>query len=304
MKNQTAGETIDLTQNQFARWGIQDCYRLRKELRLMQLNSSNFNSANERRLNIPYLYHITTKVKEKLNPQWRLLKLCWGNLRNQNYVRMKHFLASTTHLGMTTSTTQRFPNRRTRTEIHMKYCCHRRLQKNMIAEETKKKQKSQAYYHQTTKDLTELKLGDSVRVRPEGLLKEQEYKKGRVLQNCGYRSYDVNVDGKLVRRNRVHPKKDIQGKSKRPNDPRNLKYRDWQATVVEKTVRPSQRLQPCLRCWWPPFRQKGFNGTFTFTVPLNCTVSMQSMCIAASAEVLYKAFSWRYRFAFKERQGS
>ena len=68
MKNQTAGETIDLTQNQFARWGIQDCYRLRKELRLMQLNSSNFNSANERRLNIPYLYHINTKVKEKLNP--------------------------------------------------------------------------------------------------------------------------------------------------------------------------------------------------------------------------------------------
>ena len=83
MKNQTAGETIDLTQNQFARWGIQDCYRLRKELRLMQLNSSNFNSANERRLNIPYLYHITTKVKEKLNPLWRLLKLCWGNLRTK-----------------------------------------------------------------------------------------------------------------------------------------------------------------------------------------------------------------------------
>ena len=240
MKNQTAGETIDLTQNQFARWGIQDCYRLRKELRLMQLNSSNFNSANERRLNIPYLYHITTKVKEKLNPLWRLLKLCWGNLRNQNYVRMKQFLASTTHLGMTTSTTQRFPNRRTRTEIHMKYCCHRRLQKNLIAEETKKKQKSQAYYDQTAKDLTELKPGDTVRVRPEGLLKEQEYKKGRVLQNCGYRSYDVNVDGKLVRRNRVHPKEDIQGKSKRPNDPRNLKYRDWQATVVEKSVRPSQ----------------------------------------------------------------
>lgn len=68
MKNQTAGETIDLTQNQFARWGIQDCYRLRKELRLMQLNSSNFNSAKERKLNIPYLYRITTTVKEKLNP--------------------------------------------------------------------------------------------------------------------------------------------------------------------------------------------------------------------------------------------
>lgn len=56
----------------------------------------------------------------------------------------------------------------------MQYCCHRRLQKNMIAEKTKKKQKPQAYYGQTAKDLTELKPGDTVRVRPEGLLKEQE----------------------------------------------------------------------------------------------------------------------------------
>ena len=56
----------------------------------------------------------------------------------------------------------------------MKYCWHLGLQKNMIADKTKKKQKSQAYHDQTAKDLTELKPGDTVRVRPEGLLKEQE----------------------------------------------------------------------------------------------------------------------------------
>lgn len=59
----------------------------------------------------------------------------------------------------------------------MKYCCHRRLQKNLIAEETKKKQKSQAYYDQTAKDLTELKPGDTVRVRPEGLQKNKNTRK-------------------------------------------------------------------------------------------------------------------------------
>lgn len=88
----------------------------------------------------------------------------------------------------------------------------------MIAQKTKKKQKSQSYYDQTAKDLTELKPGDTVRERPEGLLKEQEQKKGRFLQNCGYRSYDVNVDGKLLRRNRVHPKEDIQGKSNKETE--------------------------------------------------------------------------------------
>lgn len=58
-KTKPAGETINLTQNQFARWGIQDFHRLWQELRLMQLNSSNFNSANERRfkLTISLPYH-------------------------------------------------------------------------------------------------------------------------------------------------------------------------------------------------------------------------------------------------------
>ena len=87
----------------------------------------------------------------------------------------------------------------------------------MLAEKTKKHQKSQAYYHRTAKDLNELKPGDTVRVKPEGLLKGQEWKKGTVSQNCGYRSYDVNVDGKLLRRNRVHLKEDQQVKVTEPS---------------------------------------------------------------------------------------
>ena len=119
--------------------------------------------------------------------------------------------------GMTTSPAQRFLNRRTRTEVPMKATLTPEIAETLLAEKTTKHQKSQAYYDRTAKDLNELNPGDTVRVMPEGLLKGQEWKKGTVSQNCGYRSYDVNVDGKLLRRNRVHLKEDQQVKVAEPS---------------------------------------------------------------------------------------
>ena len=45
------------------------------------------------------------------------------------------------------------------------------IAETVLAEKTKKHQKSQASYDRTAKDLNELKPGDTVRVKPEGLLK-------------------------------------------------------------------------------------------------------------------------------------
>ena len=61
------------------------------------------------------------------------------------------------------------------------------------------------------KDLNELKPGDIIRVKPEGLVKGQQWKKGSVIKSHGYRSYAVEVDGKVLRRNRVHLKQ-VQSK--------------------------------------------------------------------------------------------
>ena len=117
-----------------------------------------------------------------------------------------------------TSTTRLLLNRQTRTEVPMKATLRTpEIAETVFAEKTKKHQKSQAYYDRTAKDLNELKPGDTVRVKPEGLLKGQEWKKGTVSQNCGYRSYDVNVDGKLLRRNRVHLEEDKQVKVTEPS---------------------------------------------------------------------------------------
>ena len=66
----------------------------------------------------------------------------------------------------------------------------------------------------------------------EGLLKGQKWKKETVSQNCGYRSYDVNVDGKLLRRNRVHLKEDQQVKVTEPS----LKSGEQKPTAEDLTV--------------------------------------------------------------------
>ena len=59
------------------------------------------------------------------------------------------------------------------------------------------------YYNRTAKDLNVLKPGDTVTIKPEGLTKGQKWRKGLIVQNHPFRSYDVEVDG---RRNRVHLK--------------------------------------------------------------------------------------------------
>ena len=113
----------------------------------------------------------------------------------------------------------------------------------MLAEKTKKHKKSQAYYDSTAIDLNELKPGDTVRVKPEGLLKGQEWKKGTVSQDCGYRSYDVNVDGKLLRRNRVLLKEDQKVKVTEPSSKSGKQKpiaEDLPVAVVEKNGKKNQ----------------------------------------------------------------
>ena len=55
-------------------------------------------------------------------------------------------------------------------------------------------------------ELSVIKPADTVTIRPEGLTKGQKWRKGLIVQNHPFRSYDVEVDGKLLRRSRVHLK--------------------------------------------------------------------------------------------------
>ena len=69
-----------------------------------------------------------------------------------------------------------------------------KLAEQVLKEKARKTKKSQTYYDRNANDLNMLKPGDIVRIKPQGLVKGQEWKKGSVIQSHGYRSYDVKVD--------------------------------------------------------------------------------------------------------------
>ena len=55
-------------------------------------------------------------------------------------------------------------------------------------------------------ELSVIKPADTVTIRPEGLTKGQKWRKGLIVQKHPFRSYVVEVDEKLLRRNRAHLK--------------------------------------------------------------------------------------------------
>ena len=233
MKNQTACETINLMQKQFARWGIPDEIVTDCGKNYDSVEFSQFCQRKKIKHTKSSPYHHQSNGKAE-----SAVKIVKTLLRKAEKTKLSPYEAlldqhNTPTAGITTSPAQRFLNRRTRTEVPMKATLLTpEIAETVLAEKTKKHQKSQAYYDRTAKDLNELKPGDTIRVKPEGLLKGQEWKKGTVSQNCGYRSYDVNVDGKLLRRNRVHLKEDQQVRVTEPS----LKSGEQKPTAEDLTV--------------------------------------------------------------------
>ena len=114
---------------------------------------------------------------------------------------------NTPTVDMTTSPAQRFLHRRLKSEIPMKVTLLTpEIAETVLEEKAKKTTKSQMYYNRTAKDLSVLQPGDTVAIKPEGLTKGQQWRKAFIVQKNPFRSYDVEVDGKLLRRNRVHLK--------------------------------------------------------------------------------------------------
>ena len=114
---------------------------------------------------------------------------------------------NTPTVDMTTSPAQRFLHRRLKSEIPMKATLLTpEIAETILEEKAKKTAKSEMYYNRTAKDLSVLKPGDTVTIKPEGVTKGQKWRKGLVVQKLPYRSYNVEVDGKTLRRNRVHLK--------------------------------------------------------------------------------------------------
>ena len=214
MRDQTATETIALLLKQFSRWGLPDeivtdcgknfdskefsqfCHR--KQIKHTKSSPHHHQSNGKAESAVKIVKSILRKTENSaLNPYEALLA--------------QH---NTPTVDMTTSPAQRFLHRRLRSEIPMKATLLTpEISETVLAEKAKKTAKSQMYYNRTAKDLSVLKPGETVTIKPEGLTKGQKWRKGLIVQKHPFRSYDVEVDGKLLRRNRAH----LKSTGKRPN---------------------------------------------------------------------------------------
>ena len=60
------------------------------------------------------------------------------------------------------------------------------IAETVLAEKAKKTAKFQMYYNSTAKDLSVLKPGDTVTIKPEGLTKGHKWRKGLIVQKHPY----------------------------------------------------------------------------------------------------------------------
>ena len=67
-----------------------------------------------------------------------------------------------------------------------------------------RKTKQALFYNKGKKELPELQPGDTVRMKPLPSDKEKLWRKGSVVKQVAPRSYEVDLQGTMLRRNRIH----------------------------------------------------------------------------------------------------
>ena len=207
MRDQTATETIALLFKQFSRWGlpdeiVTDCGK--------NFDSKEFSQFCQRKQithtkSSPHHHQSNGKAESAVKIAKSILRKTENSALNPYEALLDQH--NTPTVDMTSSPAQRFLHRRLKSEIPMKATLLTpEIAETVPKEKAKKTAKSQLYYNRTAKDLSVLKPGDTVTIKPEGLTKGQQWRKGLIVQKHPFRSYDVEVDGKLLRRNRVHLK--------------------------------------------------------------------------------------------------
>ena len=91
-----------------------------------------------------------------------------------------------------------------------------RVVKEMDQQQSRVK-KQMRYYNVGAKSLSPLKVGDVVRMRPHQL-GDNKWKKAIVKERLDFRSYQIDVNGQLYRRNRV----DLRKTEETPDNTRNV----------------------------------------------------------------------------------
>ena len=109
--------------------------------------------------------------------------------------------------GMDSSPVQRLMSRRTQTLIPTsEKLLQPELTHDVVEKIKRKKQQMKQQYDQHAKRLPPLEIGEPVYVKPTPQDNSQVWKQGIAVEKLSPRSYNVAMDGKVYRRNRVHLK--------------------------------------------------------------------------------------------------
>ena len=118
---------------------------------------------------------------------------------------------NTPTVGMNSIPAQRLMSRRTQTLLPTS---ERLLQPEVVPDVhdkiTQKRQQAKKLYDKHAKPLPQLEIGEPVYVKPLPQTNNKTWKEGVCTEKLSQRSYKVAVDGKTVRRNRIHLKEKIQ----------------------------------------------------------------------------------------------
>ena len=183
MRDQTAAETIALLLKQFSRWGHPDeivtdggknfdskefsQFCSRKQIKHTKFSPHHDQSNGKAESAVKIVKSILRKTENSaLNP-------CEALLNQHN----------TPTVDMTTSPAQRFLQQRLKSEIPL---LTPEIAETVLKEKAEKTAKPQMYYNQTAKDLSVLKPGDTVTIKPEGPTKGQKWRKGLLFRTIHF----------------------------------------------------------------------------------------------------------------------
>ena len=203
LRDESAYNVIVVCKDQFARYGIPWRFisdngpqftshafqEFAKDWEFTHVVSSPYNSRSNGKAESAVKIAKTLIRKARLGKQdlWKAI-LDWRNIPTK---------------GMTSSPTQRLLNRRVQSILPVD---DHLLQPQTISgvpeDIARKRQQAKIYYDRAARELPQLAVGDWVRVRSLPRTSSGDWKLGKCVYQDAPRSYIVNIDGRLFRRNR------------------------------------------------------------------------------------------------------
>ena len=196
LHSQQAADIIDILKELFSRLGIP---KLVHTDNAAYFTASEFASFSKRwkfqhSTSSPHYHQSNGKVEAAVKISKRILRRC-----ADPYMALLEY-CNTPSEGMTTSPVQRLLGRSTRTMLPGLGTISKQSQENH-QEKLEKQRKIKKQYDRSARDLPVLKEGDPVMVKDYHNHK-REWREARVSKQLSGRSYAVEADGELLRRNR------------------------------------------------------------------------------------------------------